>query len=79
MKKLLIIFAAAMVLFGCSEDRSHYLKVYNWADYIDEELLDEFEDWYHEQTGEEVEIIYQTFGQSRFDAGYRMPGAGALG
>ena len=61
MKKLLIILAAAMVLFGCSEDRSQYLKVYNWADYIDEDLLDEFEDWYFEQTGEQVEIIYQTF------------------
>lgn len=42
-------------------DRAHTLKVYNWADYIDEELLDEFEVWYKEQTGEEVEIIYQLF------------------
>ena len=42
-------------------DREHTLKVYNWADYIDESLLDEFEVWYKEQTGEEVEIIYQLF------------------
>ena len=42
-------------------DREHTLKVYNWADYIDESLLDEFEEWYKEQTGEEVEIIYQLF------------------
>ena len=28
---------------------------------IDEELIDEFEIWYEEQTGEPVEIIYQTF------------------
>ena len=61
MKKLFILLAAVIILFGCSEDRSRYLKVYNWADYIDEELLDEFEDWYFEQTGEDVEIIYQTF------------------
>ena len=61
MKRLFIFFAAAMMLFGCSEDRSRILKVYNWADYIDEELLGEFEEWYLEQTGEEVEIIYQTF------------------
>ena len=61
MKKLLILLAAALIFFGCSEDRNHYLKVYNWADYIDEELLDEFERWYFEQTGEKVEIIYQTF------------------
>ena len=42
-------------------DREHTLKVYNWADYLDESLLDEFEVWYKEQTGEEVEIIYQLF------------------
>ena len=61
MKRILTLVAAALVLLGCSEDRSHILKVYNWADYIDEDLLDEFEDWYLEQTGEKVEIIYQTF------------------
>ena len=42
-------------------DRAHTLKVYNWADYLDESLLDEFVVWYKEQTGEEVEIIYQLF------------------
>ena len=61
MKRIYALIAAAIVLLGCSEDRGHILKVYNWADYIDEELLGEFEEWYLEQTGEEVEIIYQTF------------------
>ena len=61
MKKILTLVAAALVLLGCSEDRSHILKVYNWADYIDENLLEEFEEWYFKQTGEKVEIIYQTF------------------
>ena len=61
MKKLLYIVAAVLLLAGCSEDREHILKVYNWADYIDEELIDEFEVWYEEETGEPVEIIYQTF------------------
>ena len=61
MKKLLYIVAAVLLLAGCSEDREHILKVYNWADYIDEELIDEFEVWYEEQTGEPVKIIYQTF------------------
>ena len=51
----------ALTLWSCSQERSSVLKVYNWADYIDEELLDEFEQWYFEQTGQEVEIIYQTF------------------
>ena len=57
------IVAAVIVLTtaACAEDRSKILKVYNWGDYIDEDLIPEFEKWYFEQTGEEVHIIYQTF------------------
>lgn len=61
MKKFFAIMAAALMLCACSKDRSHILKVYNWADYIDEALLGEFEQWYEEQTGEPVKVIYQTF------------------
>ena len=61
MKKALFLVVAALMLLGCSADRSHILKVYNWADYIDEDLIDEFEQWYEEETGDKVEIIYQTF------------------
>ena len=61
MKKIFLIIAAALLAFGCSEERDHILKVYNWADYIDEDLISEFEEWYEEETGEPVEIIYQTF------------------
>ena len=65
MKRFLhILFAIAMLLaVGCSGDdaRKKILKVYNWADYIDESLLAEFEEWYYEQTGEEVEVVYQLF------------------
>ena len=68
MKRILHIslFIAALlgllpVSVAYAADREHTLKVYNWADYIDESLLDEFEVWYKEQTGEEVEIIYQLF------------------
>ncbi len=65
MKRLLLyILAAVLLLAGCSSEgdsRSQILKVYNWADYIDEELIKEFEQWYEEETGEPVKIIYQTF------------------
>ena len=61
MKKLFFIILTALTVFGCSEDREHILKVYNWADYIDEELIDEFELWYEQETGEKVEVVYQTF------------------
>ncbi len=52
------------LLGGCGrtdEQRSRILKIYNWADYIDEEVLAEFPEWYKEQTGEEIRIIYQVF------------------
>ena len=53
----------AALVVGCNADerRMQILKVYNWGDYIDEELIPEFEAWYEEQTGESVEVIYQTF------------------
>ena len=58
---------AAVVCFGivatsCGESsREEILKVYNWGDYIDEDLLVEFEEWYEQQTGCPVSVIYQTF------------------
>lgn len=68
MKKILNLCLLIAVLFGVlpinqvhAADREHTLKVYNWADYIDKDLLEEFKVWYKEQTGEDVEIIYQLF------------------
>ena len=53
--------AAAFFLAACTTDRSQVLKIYNWSDYIAEGVLDEFAEWYEEQTGEKVKIVYQTF------------------
>ena len=55
---------ACMALAGCynaSESRENVLKVYNWADYIGEGVLDDFCAYYKEQTGEDIRIVYQTF------------------
>ena len=60
-KTLSILSAAALLLCGCAQDRDQILKVYNWSDYIDESVIPEFEEWYEEQTGESVKVIYQTF------------------
>ena len=52
------------LLSGCynsGEERENVLKIYNWADYIDEDVLAEFPVWYQEQTGEKLRVIYQTF------------------
>lgn len=60
----LLILWLLLVLGGCnhsSEPRNRILKIYNWADYIDEGVLDEFKSWYKEQTGQEIRIVYQTF------------------
>ena len=64
MKKYIPLLLCILLLASCtssSEKRSHVLKVYNWADYIDEEVLAEFPAWYKEQTGEDIRIIYQVF------------------
>ncbi|MCQ2052076.1 MAG: ABC transporter substrate-binding protein [Bacteroidaceae bacterium] len=66
MKKLFSAIIAVMAMCFVSanataQDRSEILKVYNWADYIDEDLLDEFEEWYFQETGKKVEVSYQLF------------------
>ena len=60
---IVAVCLALLALTGCGVDdsRKEILKVYNWADYIDESLLTEFEEWYFEQTGEKVEVVYQLF------------------
>lgn len=37
------------------------LKIYNWADYMDLDIIDEFEEYYFEQTGDTLNIVYSTF------------------
>ena len=61
MKRILTVLAAAIFLCACSQDRDQILKVYNWSDYIDESVIPEFEQWYKEQTGKDIKVIYQTF------------------
>ena len=58
---VICILAAALMVAGCSSDREHILKIYNWSDYMEESLIGDFEKWYEEQTGEKVKIVYQTF------------------
>lgn len=57
--KLLAGFLAMVtllcVLAGCSSGKKETLTVYNWADYIDESVLKEFEKEYS------VKVIYETF------------------
>lgn len=51
-----------MLLSSCNDDkRMHTLKIYNWADYIGEGVLEDFKKWYKQETGEDIEIVYQLF------------------
>jgi spermidine/putrescine transport system substrate-binding protein len=64
MKKLSTLFVAVIAILFTScggTDRAHQLKVLNWADYIDEDVKENFEQWYFDQTGEKVELVYETF------------------
>lgn len=65
MKKILSIFIlSGLLLTGCyntGEPRGKVLKIYNWADYIGEGVLEDFQAYYKEQTGEDIRIVYQTF------------------
>jgi len=61
---LLLLTAVFSTFNACKQSddaRKKVLKIYNWSDYIDEDLLKEFPVWYKEQTGEDVKIVYQVF------------------
>ena len=62
--KLIYIILSALILTNCYNSqgsREKILKIYNWADYIEDGVLDDFKQYYKEATGEDIRIIYQTF------------------
>ena len=64
---VLSVFAViAALACSCGRDREHTLRVYNWADYIDPSVIGEFEQWYREQTGETIHVLYQTYEENEF-------------
>lgn len=64
MKRILPVILSLLLLTGCynaGEPRERILKIYNWADYIGDSVLEDFQAYYKEQTGEDIRIVYQTF------------------
>ena len=64
-KILSIILSLALTLpvlaiTGCSDAVT--FRISNCEDYIDEDLLDEFEEYYKEKTGVKIKVEYSTFG-----------------
>ena len=43
------------------QPREEILKVCNWHEYIGQGLIEEFEQWYKEQTGRPIKVEYDTF------------------
>ncbi len=62
MKKVIGCFAllafSLSLLAGCSKDEGEKVYVYNWGEYIDREVLDQFE----EETG--IKVVYDEFEQN---------------
>ena len=55
-----LLAALAATAFACTP-REEKLKLYMPGEYIDEELFEEFESWYKEQTGKKVKVEIETF------------------
>lgn len=67
MKKLILIILILAIaalplvsLTGCAT-RTEKLIVYNWADYIDKTMLDDFVEYYKEKTGKDIKVTYSTY------------------
>lgn len=68
MKKVFLFFLSITVvlslclvpLAGCTK-REDQLKIYNWEDYMDEDILDEFIDEYNEANGTKFKVKMQNF------------------
>ena len=76
MKKILslfLVFILSIFLVGCSKEEDVLtLRIYNWQDYIDEgvdeegqsigtSVMEDWQKWYYDTYGVEVEILYDTF------------------
>jgi spermidine/putrescine transport system substrate-binding protein len=58
----LIIVCLMLMLTSCSNKPDiRTIKIYNWVDYIDESILDQFVDYFKELTGETIAYVYDTF------------------
>ncbi|MDF2842809.1 MAG: putative secreted protein [Herbinix sp.] len=52
---LVVLLLSVSLLSACSKESKEKVYVYNWGEYIDEEVLDLFE----EETG--IEVVYDEF------------------
>lgn len=66
---LIILLAVLMVFTACASGNENVKKnnaketlvIYNWVDYMDLTVLDDFSAYYEEVTGKSLKIVYSTF------------------
>ncbi len=58
---LLLVCFALTALVACKTEQKDSLVIYNWADYIFDEDLNEFKQYYKDVTGKNIDITYVTF------------------
>lgn len=68
MKRIIAIILSLILILSCfagcqnkEEKRNQTLRIYNWEDYIEPTVLDDFIAYYFDKYGIQLEIIYETF------------------
>ena len=66
MRKIISIFlsfilAFSLLSFTACSNRSEVLKVYNVGEYMDDDVISGFSEWYREETGKTVVVEYKTY------------------
>ena len=56
-----LVAAFAVSLVGCGTPRDEILKLYMPGEYIDEDIFEEFEAWYLQETGKKVTVQLEPF------------------
>lgn len=60
---IILSLALPLLLCGC-QPRSEILKVYNWSEYIGEDVISQFEEYYKEITGRNITVKYDLFDEN---------------
>lgn len=56
-----VIGASCVSLLGGCQNRSGILKIYNWGEYMDPDIIPIFEAWYKENTGKKIKVQYNEY------------------
>ena len=59
---MLGIFENRLVRTEAADSSTITLRVCNWEEYIDDTMIDDFEDWYYEKYGEKIKVEYSCLG-----------------